>query len=129
MLVLDTCVLLWIASDPEQLSEAALDAIEALDARLCVSAFSALEIGIKNAKGKLDLGGLSTEAWFDAALERYAIEPLPLTWRAAARSTRLPTIHNDPADRAIIATTIEARATLITPDHRIRQYPGVRVIW
>lgn len=38
-------------------------------------------------------------------------------------------IHNDPADRFIVATALELDVPVVTPDDAIRQYPGVRILW
>lgn len=42
-LLLDTCALLWLVGDREQLSDAALEALSAQDAQVFVSAISAFE--------------------------------------------------------------------------------------
>jgi PIN domain nuclease of toxin-antitoxin system len=52
--MLDTCALLWLAQGGGELSEAALQRIEAAPV-VYVSAISGFEIGIKVQKGKLEL--------------------------------------------------------------------------
>jgi prevent-host-death family protein len=38
-------------------------------------------------------------------------------------------LHDDPADRIIVATALPLGATLITKDRRLRRYRAVRTIW
>ena len=51
------------------------------------------------------------------------VTPAPLTASMAVSSSCLPgTIHDDPADRLLIATAREMRATLMTRDQKILDY-------
>jgi PIN domain nuclease of toxin-antitoxin system len=74
--MLDTCALLWLAQGGGELSEAALQGIEAAPV-VYVSAISGFEIGIKVQKGKLELPARPAD-WFAAVLEHHDIEVLPL---------------------------------------------------
>jgi len=38
-------------------------------------------------------------------------------------------LHNDPADRIIIATAIAMNASVVTSDRKIIAYPIVKSIW
>lgn len=53
--LLDTCALLWLADDPRRLSAAVRDLLDRGEFTMHVSAISALELGIKAARGKLQL--------------------------------------------------------------------------
>jgi PIN domain nuclease of toxin-antitoxin system len=57
------------------------------------------------------------------------VREFPITASIALRAAELPRIHNDPADRFIIATALECAIPVVTPDDKIRQYPGIQVIW
>ena len=127
MVLLDTCALLWVASGRSKLSSNALEHIERAAGSRFVSAISAFEIGVKHAKGQLELSQAPSE-WFALALEHYGIQPLPVKWQIAALSTSLPRHHNDPADRIIIATAMIHDLAVVSPDIMFREY-GVRVIW
>jgi len=41
----------------------------------------------------------------------------------------LPSQHNDPADRMIVATAAFHKMPVLTPDKEIRKYKEVRVVW
>ncbi|TVQ74331.1 MAG: type II toxin-antitoxin system VapC family toxin [Balneolaceae bacterium] len=128
MLVLDTHSLLWHASESENLSEAAREAMASAD-ELAVSAISAWEIGMLISKGCLSLS-YDVSVWIDLAGSPPKIRWIDIGPELAVLSTRLPgTFHGDPADRLITATTISLGASLVTADDRIRNYRHVRTIW
>lgn len=128
MILLDTCVLLWLASGSDELSASARQAIGAHVGSLVASAISTWEIGIKAAKGHLALP-LPVDVWMERACTRHGIRPIALDHKAAALSTRLPPIHADPADRFLIATAQTLKVAIITPDQHIRQYPELETVW
>ena len=128
MFLLDTCTLLWLASDTSQLSPVSRQAISASAGRLYVSAISAFEIGVKHTKGRIVLPA-PPATWFRRALQLHGLRSIAVTYRVALRSTTLPPLHNDPMDRITIATAMLRRPTTLTPDHLIRQYPDVSIAW
>jgi PIN domain nuclease of toxin-antitoxin system len=126
--LLDTCALLWLVADQEQLSETARRKIAGSPASPFVSAISAFEIGVKSRRGALVLP-LPAAEWYEAAIKGHGLNEIAVDGRAAIRSTLLPPIHRDPADRIIVATAMERGLTILTPDPLIRAYPGVEVVW
>lgn len=128
MILLDTCVLLWLTSTPEKLSPAARAAVEAAGDFACVSAITAWEIAWKKAAGNLSLS-LPPNEWFARALSQHRLKELPITAAIAIRSATLPLLHRDPADRFLIATAQEHHLTLLTPDPAIRKYPRLKTLW
>jgi PIN domain nuclease of toxin-antitoxin system len=55
---------------------------------------------------------------------------IPIDNEIAYRSVRLPLpLHNDPADRMIIATAMKLDATVVTKDEKILNYPHIKSIW
>lgn len=127
MILLDTCVLLWLAAEPSALSPAAVRLLQG-GGECFVSAISAFEAGQKASAGKLLLPK-PVDEWFEAMLRRHQLRELPVTGRIAARATQLPAIHRDPFDRLLIATAQQHRLTLLTPDASIAQYPNLQVAW
>jgi PIN domain nuclease of toxin-antitoxin system len=128
MILLDTCVLLWLASDISQISPPARDAINLPGQAVFALAISAYEIGQKAKRGLLTLP-LPIDKWFPAMLAQHSIQELPVTGAIAAKATLLPPIHQDPFDRLLIAASHEHQLTLVTPDPFIRQYPTTKTLW
>ena len=87
---------------------------------LFISAITAFEIGIKHRRGALDLP-LPAADWIARALEHHQVQEIPVGWRIAERSTSLPPLHKDPADRIIIATSLITGVSILTPDRQISQ--------
>ncbi len=121
-LLLDTHVWLWLVSgDVDQLSEVCLSTIEAAE-RLGVSVISVWEVGMLEAKGRIQLQKTCTD-WVREALTAPKLGLLPLTPEIAIESSRLPgTIHGDPSDRILAATSRLTGACLVTKDHRLQRY-------
>jgi PIN domain nuclease of toxin-antitoxin system len=124
-LLLDTCALLWLASDDEKLSNHARQTIEQASMVL-VSAISAWEISLKFAQELLKLP-VEPENWFERVLLAHKLTLRPIDTEILFAANRLPWHHRDPADRFIIATALKEKAPVVTGDSRFAQY-GVRVI-
>ena len=127
-MLLDTCTLLWLASCIENLPDAVRRVIASNAGNLFISAITAFEIGIKHQRGKLELP-LAPADWIAEALDHHGLQEIAIDWRIAERSTALPRLHKDPADRIIVATSLTTGAPILTPDGEIEQYPGITVIW
>ncbi len=68
--------------------------------------------------------------WLDQALALPGIELVPLDPEVASHAGELgDTLHGDPADRLIVATTLVRGAKLVTKDLRIRGSGIVQTIW
>jgi PIN domain nuclease of toxin-antitoxin system len=127
-LLLDTCVLLWAADAPEKLSDAARVAVAAADNDVFVSAISAWEIHLKSRKpGSLRLDRPAS-AFIKEAISRLGFTEARLDSAALAYLERLPDVHADPFDRALICQAIHEDCVLVTPDAQIGRYP-VRILW
>ena len=127
-MLLDTCTLLWLASSSNKLPANVRRVIASNAGNLFISAITAFEIGIKHRRGKLELP-LAPADWIAEALDHHGVQEIAIDWRIAERSTSLPRLHKDPADRIIVATSLTTGAPILTPDGDIAQYPGVTVIW
>lgn len=128
MVLLDTCALIWLVGDPTRFSRSAHLAISNAAGAVFVSAISAWEIATKSSLGKLELPK-PADRWYAEVLEHHGLEEIPISGAIAIASTSLPRLHNDPADRLLIATAIEHGLTLVTPDKHISQYTQVQTIW
>ena len=131
MIVLDTHVWLWWISNPELLSSAARKTLDhaMADGEICISSISAWEVAILVKKGRLDLT-MSAEDWIARSEALPFLRFIPVDNRIALKSANHPgQLHDDPADRIIIATTIMLGGTLVTKDDKIRKYQHVRTAW
>ena len=101
----------------------------AADNALAVSVVSVWEIAVKTALGKLPLG-MSAREWVARATRAPGLRIVPLDSDIALASAELPPpFHRDPADRLIVAFARRARATLLTSDRKILDYPHVTACW
>jgi PIN domain nuclease of toxin-antitoxin system len=123
--LLDTCALLALARGdlPKDAAAALRSAVEA-----SVSVVSPWEVAIKTVAGKLRLSEPPAQ-WFAGLLERYELREIPLDARVACAAAALPPIHRDPFDRIIVALAQAQALTILTSDHEIAKYPGVKTLW
>ena len=120
-MILDTCVLLWLASgDHRRLSKKTLVTIDkALN--VSVVAISGFEAGVKHKAGKLHLP-VAPQEWFHAILQFHQITVIDLDLDMCIRATGLPPIHKDPCDRLIIAAALIHNLPVVTADMRFAEY-------
>ena len=121
-LLLDTHLLLWAASEPDRLPEAAATAIADEGNELYFSAASIWEIVIKGGLGRDDFE-------VDANLLRRGLvdngyAELAIASSHAIAVSALPSLHKDPFDRMLVAQATAERIELITSDERLAAYPG-----
>ncbi len=96
---------------------------------ILISSISCWEIALLVRKGRLELT-MPVAAWIARSEALPFVQFVPLDNRIALRSNHLPgEIHEDPADRIIIATALTAGASLVSRDTKIRDYPHVETIW
>lgn len=119
MIVLDTHVLVWAASDDRKLGRKARALIDQLwtAGKVAVPAIVFWEVGLLHARRRLRLPSPVRE-WRDTVLAAGAIE-LPLDGMVAVRALDLAGLHDDPADRFIVATALVHEAALVTADERL----------
>lgn len=131
MIILDTHVWVWWASNPDLLSRAAEEAVHAgiAEDRLYVSSVSAWEVSLLTRKGRLELT-TAVDDWIARSEALPFLRFVAVDNRIAIEANQLPgVIHDDPADRMIVATARILGATLITKDQRLREYPHVKTLW
>jgi PIN domain nuclease of toxin-antitoxin system len=127
-LLLDTCALLWMSSNPTELSRKARAAMADPESALFVSAISAWEIGVKQRRGRLELPD-DAARWFPAIIEEFGIEEIAMDGAIALRAAGLEWDHRDPADRIVVATAMVRGMAVITADTMIAGFPQVVVEW
>lgn len=131
MILLDTHTWVWWVSRPEQVSGRARHEIGLAMEReeIFISSISCWEVALLVRKGRLELT-MPVEDWIARSEALPFVRFLPLDNRIALLSNHLPgEIHEDPADRIIIATALTLGAPLVSKDTKIRDYPHVETIW
>lgn len=116
--LLDTSVALWTLGQPERLSPSVRTAVDHGPAWLSVISY--WEVAIKSAIGKLDVG--SVEDWWRKLIADVGAEVLPLRAEHVAAIARLPLLHRDPFDRALIGQAIAEDLELLSPDRVMAKY-------
>jgi PIN domain nuclease of toxin-antitoxin system len=109
------------------MSPTALRTLDEAD-EIGISMISCWEVALLVAKGRLELDR-DVSLWVTQALEIPKVKLLDLSPAIAIASTRLEWLHDDPADRIIVATAMTHRAPLVTKDRRIRSFRSVKSIW
>ena len=121
----DTCALIWLATGDARLSRTARNAIRDSEL-LCYSSISIWEVARKVKAGELEIP-VSPALFADMLVKQYGMKELPLDNAIMLRSSALPEIHRDPADRFIIATALLNDCVVVTGDRRFPEY-GVDTI-
>jgi len=119
-LLLDTQIALWALTGSARLGGLAQGLIEDSANEIYVSTASVWEIVIKYAlkRGDMPIGGARAAELFAQAGYR----ELPVTWRHAAMVDSLPSIHNDPFDRILIAQSLTEPMKLLSRNAIVASY-------
>jgi len=124
-LLLDTHYWIWLQlGTTDRISSRVRLAIEhaAASGRLLLSVISVWELGLLEAKGRIQLS-MPCHEWVSRALATPGLVLAPLSAEIAVDSSHLPEpFHGDPADRIIISTARRMSAKLVTCDEKMRAY-------
>jgi PIN domain nuclease of toxin-antitoxin system len=122
MILIDTHVFLWAASNDTKLLDHHAQMIDAYFERRMVwlSAISTLEIAMLAEAKRIEIAE-PIEGWLGKHLSN--INLAPLSPEIACESVFLPNgLHKDPFDRIIVATARRLNIPLITYDQKIIEY-------
>jgi PIN domain nuclease of toxin-antitoxin system len=130
MVVCDTHVLLFWASQPERLSHAAASilAAEQENGSLACPDIVLWEIAMLAAKQRIVIPISAADYIRDIVLA-LRLQVLPITPEIAAISQSDLFQNGDPADRLIAATAMHHRAPLVSGDEKLAAIPGLQIIW
>lgn len=115
-LLLDTNAFLWWIDDNARLGAGARELIANVDNTVFVSAATAWEIAIKQAKGKLTAGDV------EAAIEENRFRSLAIEVVHGIIAGGLPAHHRDPFDRVLIAQAQHESLSIVTDDVAFERY-------
>lgn len=130
MILLDTHVVVWLASDDGRISpraQAAIDEERQAVRGLAISDFTLYELSLLFRKKQFNLV-TSPESFLSEVENRFVV--LPITGRVCIGALSLPPGYpKDPADRIIGATALVEGLHLVTADAQIRNSRAVPTIW
>ena len=130
MILLDTHVVIWLASGDAQLStkaQAAIDEARQNQQAISVSDFTMFELAMLSRKKRVGLN-ISLESFLFEVEQRFVI--LPITRDVCVQTLAFPRKYpRDPADLIIGATAVVNGLTLVTADRAIRESRAVPTIW
>lgn len=129
--LLDTHALLWSLFEPNRLGSTALKLLQDPQQTVYVSLITVWELSLKYSIGKLDLQGVTPDAFPDLILQT-GFELLPLTALEAATFHNLPKLeHKDPFDRLLIWQAISRKLSFVSQDTACSKYHtfGLKVVW
>lgn len=118
-------------ASPEQLSPEAERAIASSlgGGGVYVSSISCWEVAMLVKKGRLRLA-IGTSEWVARSAALPFLHFVPVDHQIYLRAVDLPgPLHDDPADRVIVATALGLGMPLVTKDHRLQGYPHLETIW
>lgn len=126
-ILIDTQAIIWFAENNPQLSGPARAAMEDADNECFVSMASFWEISIKMNLGKLDIKGMSLQAFMDEVSENDFLT-LDIRRDHILENEKLSLFHRDPFDRLIIAQAIVEKMPIVSSDVVFDTY-SVSRIW
>ena len=123
MIILDTHVLIWLLLNDDRIGEQTRGVIRNAwaESDVAVSAITFWEVAMLHEKERLSLLA-DIESWRAGLLDSGLIE-IAVDGRVGIRAAELEDFHADPADRVIVATTLEGHR-LVTADRRILGWSG-----
>jgi PIN domain nuclease of toxin-antitoxin system len=125
MILLDTHITVWLATDHSRLRAGELAVILEPDNEIAVSTVSVWEVRIKwlkqfrsgERKGPIDPHDLLL------AIRQMNIAVLPLSPEHAAAELQIPLSHRDPFDELLLSIAQELGGRLLTRDAELRGHP------
>lgn len=125
--LLDTHTFLWLAADPDKLSDSVREIVIKPENELLLSAASGWESALL---WKLNRIALPEEPVFfiPQVIQALSLTPLAISFEAAIAAASLPLIHRDPFDRLLAATAIHEKVPIIGRDQIMKAY-GVELVW
>jgi PIN domain nuclease of toxin-antitoxin system len=125
--LLDTHAFIWLWEDISKIPPRVLAACEDPENQLYLSIASIWEMQIKVAAGKLSFQQPLAEI-IEQQKNENGISILPVSLPHLWQLATLPSHHNDPFDRMLVAQASADNLALVTADRHIARYP-VELFW
>ena len=126
-LLLDTCVFLWLAWEPNRISAIAAAAIDDSRNDLLLSHASVWEIYLKCQTGKLKLPQ-GPRRWVGRQLAVRGVKGWAIDLESLDATLDLGNHHRDPFDRLLVAQSKVHSLTLVSPDPWLKKYRPA-ILW
>ena len=120
----DTHTLVWALSAPENLGNAAREALAG--SSFTASVVNLWELVLKSGKPGALIG--DPIPWWDRYVAGQGISTLAIRTAHIRALASLPELHKDPFDRILIAQALAEDLTLATKDTTLARY-GAAVVW
>ena len=130
MIVVDTCVVLWLANAPEMLSNAARASIKEARASdgISIADVTLYEVAYASTHNRMTVSVLPLEVLLAQIKDNFIV--LPISPGIARIAAAMPAAYpRDPMDRIIGATALDLGVPLITADRAIQNSKALPVIW
>jgi PIN domain nuclease of toxin-antitoxin system len=124
----DACALIDLYTEEPHLPARVRDVLADEPGSVAVVATTIWEIALKTARGKLPDIRTNGHTTLAGMLQSHGFELQPLDAATVDQAARLPAIHADPVDRALVALAQRSGRTVLTSDAVIGRY-GVPVEW
>jgi PIN domain nuclease of toxin-antitoxin system len=124
--VLDTHAALWWSFLPDKLSRKARTNLDSAD-KILIPAIVFWESALLVRRRKIELP-VTVGEWLSGLESSERWQVVGLEARIALAAEGLP-MHDDPADRFIVATALHCGAPLVTKDRAIRSSKLVAIVW
>ena len=115
--LMDTHIFIWAMEGGKKLPLKTKDILQNSENEIFLSVASVWEIVIKQAKGRL-----RTPRNVEESVRQTGFNILPIEISHALEVAKLPSYHNDPFDRMLIAQAKVEKLNLITADQKIKKY-------
>jgi PIN domain nuclease of toxin-antitoxin system len=127
VIVLDTCVFIWLGLEQEKLTSDAMSAIQSN--RLAISDITFLEIGYLVRKNRLKISCTASD-FSNLVVEAHDIEVISITPEIVETALGFSEeVNNDPADRIISATAVINESRLVTSDRNLLKASQIPTVW
>jgi PIN domain nuclease of toxin-antitoxin system len=125
--LLDTHTFLWLAADPERLSDSVRNIITQPENDLLLSAASGWETALLWKLNRIELPEDPT-FFIPQVIQALFLTPLAIGFGTAITAATLPLIHRDPFDRLLVATAMQEKVSILGKDSIMTEY-GVELVW
>jgi len=128
--LLDTHAIIWMLCDTNKLSDKVISILQDGENKIFISAISIWEISIKFKIGKMEIQGMTPDAFLKTILKQ-DVTVLPLDAEMAATYYQLQSTHKDPFDLMLAWQAINYEISLISKDACFNQFKnkGLVLVW